>query len=183
MWMSALIQVLTPVETIHVSTMKAATLVRVMLDTASHQVTPVVKVCDVIAYNLSFILNIKFNYITIICTCTITHHYCNWFSDIDECQSGRCGGHDCCGIHTCVNTQGSYHCQCKPGYVPDRKGKNCIGERCYTRCINILCNKKFWEIPSCNAFFMTITYHIMLHSISMYLFIRDNLVSWLPYIL
>lgn len=41
--------------------------------------------------------------------------------DLDECTTGR---HDC--THTCVNTLGSYHCQCPAGFI--QKGRQCIGE-------------------------------------------------------
>jgi hypothetical protein len=46
-------------------------------------------------------------------------------SDIDECSEGN---FTCHPNATCMNTQGSYNCQCKNGYV--RNGKeNCTGIR------------------------------------------------------
>ena len=42
--------------------------------------------------------------------------------DIDECEMGE---HEC-SIHAiCNNTNGSYMCECQPGYTED--GKNCTG--------------------------------------------------------
>ena len=38
-------------------------------------------------------------------------------SDIDECTSGN----DTCHINaTCINTVGSYDCECLPGFMVDR---------------------------------------------------------------
>ena len=47
------------------------------------------------------------------------------FTDINECttHSDRCQ-------HTCVNTDGGYHCACHSGYVTDTKDAHkCTG--CY----------------------------------------------------
>ena len=45
------------------------------------------------------------------------------FSDIDECQSsnGFC-------THKCVNTDGSYRCECRSGFYLDSNGRSCSGE-------------------------------------------------------
>ena len=43
--------------------------------------------------------------------------------DIDECKIGNKGG--CHKDARCVNTVGSFQCQCKPGYEGD--GKTCKG--------------------------------------------------------
>lgn len=46
------------------------------------------------------------------------------FSDIDECTKGT----DNCHINAdCINTYGSYTCQCQAGYTGN-------GETCYGKC-------------------------------------------------
>ena len=41
--------------------------------------------------------------------------------DIDECQTNVCR-------HICINTKGSFYCECQPGktLMPDKR--SCIGE-------------------------------------------------------
>lgn len=45
-------------------------------------------------------------------------------TDVDECQvhNGGCQ-------HRCVNTRGSYYCECNPGFRLHIDGRTCIGER------------------------------------------------------
>lgn len=49
------------------------------------------------------------------------NHMCE---DIDEC--GELGP-DVCLNGICVNSQGSYECECSPGYVLDHTGHICMG--------------------------------------------------------
>ena len=44
------------------------------------------------------------------------------FSDIDECK----GNHSCHVNATCTNTNGSYVCECRPGF--NGNGQKCTGE-------------------------------------------------------
>ena len=44
------------------------------------------------------------------------------FSDIDECK----GNHSCHMNATCTNANGSYVCECQPGF--NENGQSCIGE-------------------------------------------------------
>ena len=44
------------------------------------------------------------------------------FTDVDECK----GNHSCHVDATCMNTNGSYNCDCHPGYTGN--GQNCKGE-------------------------------------------------------
>ena len=44
------------------------------------------------------------------------------FADIDECESS---GHGCQQV--CVNTPGSYHCECEIGYLLTGDGLTCEG--------------------------------------------------------
>ena len=49
--------------------------------------------------------------------------YCNFVSDIDECNTDFKSCHQ---KALCHNTQGSFTCSCKPGYEGD--GYNCTGK-------------------------------------------------------
>ena len=49
--------------------------------------------------------------------------YCNFISDIDECNTDFKSCHQ---KALCHNTQGSFTCSCKPGYNGD--GYNCTGK-------------------------------------------------------
>lgn len=45
-----------------------------------------------------------------------------WFKpDIDECASSN--GTLC--AHICINTLGSYRCECREGYIQEDDGKTC----------------------------------------------------------
>ena len=44
--------------------------------------------------------------------------------DYDECQNQH-GGNDCSTFSTCINTPGSYECECNPGFTGD--GVSCEG--------------------------------------------------------
>ena len=50
--------------------------------------------------------------------------------DIDECEMGE---HLCSIDAICTNTNGSYMCECQPGYTGD--GKNCTGQEIF--CMHI----------------------------------------------
>ena len=50
------------------------------------------------------------------------YKYIYGFSDIDECK----GNHSCHVNATCTNTNGSYLCECHPGF--NGNGQNCTGE-------------------------------------------------------
>ena len=45
-------------------------------------------------------------------------------SDINECNRSNGG----CG-HNCTNTEGSFECTCRDGYLLDGDGKSCSGTR------------------------------------------------------
>jgi hypothetical protein len=49
--------------------------------------------------------------------------------DNDECSEGNVSCHP---NATCINTQGSYNCQCKDGYKGFGK-KNCTGIKFFTK--------------------------------------------------
>ena len=54
---------------------------------------------------------------------TFDHGYYNMFnSDIAECDEDN-GGCE----QICTNTEGSYECSCRNGYVLDGNGHNCSG--------------------------------------------------------
>ena len=44
-------------------------------------------------------------------------------ADIDECDIKE----DICE-HNCINTEGSFNCSCREGYLLSTDGRNCTGE-------------------------------------------------------
>lgn len=44
--------------------------------------------------------------------------------DINECRIVD----DVCGAGECFNTEGSFHCRCRPGHKPDELSKVCVGK-------------------------------------------------------
>ena len=61
-------------------------------------------------------------------------------ADIDECAQGL---DSCSSLADCTNTEGSYECECVPGYQGD--GRVCTG--IYDLCIYI--NKSIFTLMSC----------------------------------
>ena len=62
------------------------------------------------------------------------------FLDIDECSVGTAS----CDVNSiCMNTRGSYNCQCKDGYTKNENGQ-CIGKRGRGRCYCVLLSKTKW---------------------------------------
>ena len=53
----------------------------------------------------------------------------HFISDLDECQMST---HNCSDNATCIDTEGSFNCSCKPGYRGN--GYNCSGA-----CLPSLC--------------------------------------------
>ena len=51
-------------------------------------------------------------------------HYTVAMLDINECEDDNGG----CS-QTCTNTEGSFECSCRDGYILDGDGKNCSGTR------------------------------------------------------
>ena len=43
---------------------------------------------------------------------------------VDECEEVACEG----DFSDCINTEGSYECVCKPGYIMDPSSQTCSGE-------------------------------------------------------
>ena len=64
--------------------------------------------------------------VTILSTCLFRQNkvniYFNYHSDEDECLNNS---HNCSENATCTNTEGSFNCSCKPGYIGN--GHNCSG--------------------------------------------------------
>ena len=64
--------------------------------------------------------------VTILTTCLFRQNkfniYFNYHSDADECLNNS---HNCSENATCTNTEGSFNCSCKPGYIGN--GHNCSG--------------------------------------------------------
>lgn len=53
-------------------------------------------------------------------------------TDMDECLKGNV-----CGSRACVNTEGSYHCECQTGFMYSRVSKKCEGEVQYLLMITV----------------------------------------------
>ena len=51
------------------------------------------------------------------------------FTDINECEENS--GTNAACEHVCVNTNGSYFCECNSGYRLARNGKRCNGNYDY----------------------------------------------------
>lgn len=73
--------------------------------------------------------------------------------DINECELNE---HQC--DHTCINTDGSYYCECNTGYyLDDDDGFRCIGTT--TTCIglsihiNSYCTSDYWYFKSREGMF------------------------------
>jgi len=54
--------------------------------------------------------------------------------DVNECAEL---GPDACFNGACVNTVGSYECECQPGFILDNTGRICIGK--FTSSIGVKC--------------------------------------------
>lgn len=70
------------------------------------------------------------NFGRVLCTCYPGYRYDRerhqkrekpYCLDIDECATGNT---TLCA-HTCVNTMGSYHCECREGYILEDDGRTC----------------------------------------------------------
>lgn len=63
--------------------------------------------------------------------------YKNTFTDVDECQhEGDLNGHHCHSNTKCVNTPGSYECECLPGYKQVDKFNCAEVDECSTNAHN-----------------------------------------------
>lgn len=58
--------------------------------------------------------------------------------DIDECSTTP----DICDNGRCINTEGSYKCDCYPGFKRSPDGSRCIGLHCLNFMIISKFNKK-----------------------------------------
>lgn len=81
------------------------------------------------------------------CEGTYTHHYlvictvCTFLNillctyplhtDIDECMLSPCD-------HQCENTDGSFLCECRPGYILSSDGTTCLGKQASHHCFQVL---------------------------------------------
>lgn len=74
--------------------------------------------------------------------------------DINECALNP----NICKSGRCVNTKGSYRCNCYDGFVASRDGKQCIDQRegyCFRQLVNGMCSTSgdsLVKVPfTCNA--------------------------------
>ena len=72
------------------------------------------------------IINSYIILVAILTTCLFRQNrfniYFNYHSDADECLNNS---HNCSENANCTNTEGSFNCSCKPGYIGN--GHNCSG--------------------------------------------------------
>ena len=54
--------------------------------------------------------------------------------DINECADNP----DLCRNGKCVNTDGSFRCDCLPGYKLDNTGSQCVGKSVDFECFNLI---------------------------------------------
>ena len=52
----------------------------------------------------------------------LNHKFVIYHLDVNECNTNNGGCQ-----HNCVNTDGSYECQCRSGYRLASDGRNCYG--------------------------------------------------------
>lgn len=68
---------------------------------------------------------------------------CRLLADVDECQRFR--GQVCASNSECINTQGSYACNCNDGFRANDADKSCQGETpLYPSFITLISNFNFW---------------------------------------
>lgn len=67
------------------------------------------------------------------CFSSLQSHHIFYFSltDIDECEDVRL-----CAYGRCINTDGSFKCQCYPGYQRTQEGSHCEGFNKHYQSIN-----------------------------------------------
>lgn len=71
-------------------------------------------------YQSSFFFLHKRLYFYLSTECEYFYHLC--LADIDECEDVRL-----CAYGQCINTEGSFQCQCYPGYQRTQEGSHCEG--------------------------------------------------------
>lgn len=88
----------------------------------------------------------------------LNHYNLNHLADINECEAeGGPGGHRCGANTICVNTVGSYRCDCLPGYYHLGSGPDSVAEvhhngtECveYDECANKLDNDCHPTLATC----------------------------------
>lgn len=65
-------------------------------------------------------------------------------TDVDECKALP---NACPPGWICTNTNGSYKCDCPPGYVNSTVNNTCVGEQFYLQCC--ACSVCFWVLQYC----------------------------------
>ena len=68
------------------------------------------------------------------------------YLDVDECLDGT---HNCVlGVSECVNTKGSWKCECDPGYIQGDTQYQCLGMCILQISMKIIINNysKLWNV-------------------------------------
>ena len=66
----------------------------------------------------------------------------NIFSDIDECTADA---NACWNTQTCIDTDGSFYCECISGYTKNTPDGPCVPSQWISLVSHVLAQSKFWE--------------------------------------
>ena len=111
----------------------------------SQQVLAVIRVLKdhlLLKFIILYSLKLKFQksciYTVLVVPCSFdTGHVFHWLTDVDECSTVLFT--TCHGGQQCINTLGSFLCQCKTGYTYNTSSSLCEG----TGCRNYVCRDIF----------------------------------------
>jgi hypothetical protein len=78
--------------------------------------------CSSVSGYIRYFVNLKF------CILEDCHGILLILLDINECEMFK---NVCKGGGLCVNTRGSFRCNCPPGLILDSTGRRCIGKAMY----------------------------------------------------
>ena len=112
-----------------VPTMKVVLLVSV--NQALQETDIIVQVCNIFSIRIQFLETSCSEYLSCITQCILCIHLIAIYfilSDINECTAGV-DTNNCSSNAFCTNNEGSFSCQCRPGFTGD--GYTCKGLQYY----------------------------------------------------
>ena len=81
--------------------------------------------------------------------------------DVNECacEGEACEKELCGNLETCVNTPGSFSCDCKDGYVKNAAGTSCIGQYSHVSpAESLMMRSLFLTKFMCNVIFVSMEF-------------------------